>query len=142
MQRTATVVPIRTRTAPDYEDLVLLRIPVTSPLWAEGLPPVPNALLVTVAFSDPEVEAEHADPLGLLGYVDVGCLSQAAPDDPGGSPGTVDLLLTRDACDRFPLWRDQLLTSGGRVWDLSLGPVARMLGPAVAPHLNALTGTT
>ncbi len=109
---------------------------MTSPVWAEGLPPVPNALIVTAAFSDPEVEAEHAEPLELLGYVGVGCLSDVP--DAEGPDRTVDLLLTRTACNQFPRWRDQLLASGGRVWDLSLGPVKRVLGEAVAMHLNHL----
>ena len=134
-ERTGTVVSIQAARAPDYDDLILLRIPVTSAIWAEGLPPVPNALIVTVAFSDPEVEAEHAEPLELLGYMSVGCVSQTVPET---GEATVDLLVTRTACDQFPLWRDELLTAGGRVWDLSHGPVARFMGHAVSPHLEHL----
>ncbi|WP_370324834.1 hypothetical protein [Euzebya sp.] len=123
------------RPAPDVEadpDL-LLRIPVDTPDWAEGLPPVPDGCRVTAVFSHADVAAEHGDALALLGYELVGVLGVA--DTP-----TVDLLISRAACDRWPLWRDQLLASGGRVWDLGFGPVAAMLGPAVAVHHRTLAG--
>ncbi|MGI9018542.1 MAG: hypothetical protein ACR2HR_15815 [Euzebya sp.] len=108
---------------------LLLRIPVQSPTWAEGLPPTPEGLRVTAAFSHPDLEVEHGEALALLGYHSVG-VRPALRD----SPSTVDLLIPRAACDRFPRWRDQLLSAGGRVWDLSFGPVAELLAPAVAVH--------
>lgn len=111
------------------EPPLLLRIPVSSPTWAESLPPRPTGALVTVAFSDPEVEAEHGDALALLGYDSVGPVQLLPVDQP-----FVDILIPRAACDRWPLWRDQLLNAGGRVWDLAFGPVASMLGAAVQVH--------
>lgn len=111
---------------------LLLRIPVSSPTWAETMPPTPAGLTVTVAFSDEDVEAEHGDALAQLGYVSVGVVPLV-----GDAGATVDLLLSRAMCDRWPLWRDQLMNAGGRVWDLGFGPVAAMLGPAAAIHQNA-----
>ena len=111
---------------------LLLRIPVASPRWAETIPPTPTGVSVTVAFSSADVEAEHGDALALLGYRSVGLI----PSDGDVPPPTVDLLLTRSACDRWPLWRDQLMNAGGRVWDLGFGPVAMMLAPAVAVHAH------
>lgn len=108
---------------------LLLRIPVHSPTWAEGLPPRPTGATVTVAFSDAEVEAEHGDAMAQLGYTSVG----VRPGRRDGVP-SVDLLLPRTECDRWPLWRDQLLAAGGRVWDLGFGPVAAVMGPVAAVH--------
>lgn len=108
---------------------LLLRIPVGSPRWAEGLPPRPSGATVTVAYSDADVEAEHGDAMALLGYTSVGVRPPSRDTTP-----SVDLLLPRSECDRWPLWRDQLLSAGGRVWDLGFGPVAAMLGPTVAVH--------
>lgn len=119
------VVPFPATGAPP----LLLRIPVSSPTWAESLPPRPTGALVTVAFSDPEVEAEHSDALALLGYDSVGPVNPEPVD-----AAWVDILIPRAACDRWPLWRDQLLDAGGRVWDLAFGPVAVVLGPAVEVH--------
>lgn len=108
---------------------LLVRIPATSGTWAETLPPLPSGSHVTVAFSDADVEAEHGEALGLLGYESVGLL----PPKPDRQP-TVDLLIPRAEADRWPLWRDGLLDAGGRVFDLAFGPVATMLGPAIAVH--------
>lgn len=108
---------------------LLLRIPVGSPNWAETMPPTPVGVTVTVAFSDEDVEAEHGDALELLGYVSVGVVPLV-----GDAGATVDLLLSRAMCDRWPRWRDQLMNAGGRVWDLGFGPVAAMMGPAAAVH--------
>ena len=72
---------------------------------------------------------EHAEALALLGYHVVGTFP-ASPD----TPPSVDLLMSRDACDRWPRWRDELLAAGGKVWDLSFGPVATVLAGALEPH--------
>lgn len=111
---------------------LLLRIPVTSAIWAEGLPPLPEGLRVTAAFSDIDAEVEHSEALELLGYESVG-VRPSATSDPA-SVATVDLLIPRRACDKFPLWRDALLDSGGRVWDLGFGPVAARLAQALSAH--------
>lgn len=108
---------------------LLLRIPVASPTWAEGLPPPPLGATVTVAYSDADVEAEHGDAMAQLGYSSVGVRPPGRDTTP-----SVDLLLPRSECDRWPLWRDQLLAAGGRVWDLGFGPVAAMMGPMAAVH--------
>ncbi|CAN5187623.1 hypothetical protein BH23ACT9_BH23ACT9_08410 [soil metagenome] len=115
---------------------LLLRIPVQTARWAECLPPRPAGATVTVAFSDAEVEAEHGDAVALLGYTSVGVRPSGRDTTP-----SVDLLIPRAECDRWPLWRDQLLNAGGRVWDLAFGPAAAMLGPAVAVHQRAADGT-
>ncbi len=108
---------------------LLLRIAISSPRWAESIPPVPTGLRVTVAFSDPEAEAEHADAVALLGYAVVGTVDL----EPMGEP-SADFLIPRLACDRWPLWRDQILGAGGRVWDLAFGPAAVILGHALRVH--------
>lgn len=107
----------------------LLRVPIDDPRWAEALPPVPDGADVTVVFSDPEVEAEHADAVSLLGYRVVGALAATAQPE-----ASADLLIPRAAVDRWPVWRDGLLTAGGRVYDLSFGPVAHALADAIAAH--------
>lgn len=108
---------------------LLLRIAITSPRWAESIPPVPTGLRVTVAFSDPEVEGEHADAVALLGYEVVGSVDVEPVEAPAA-----DFLIPRTACDRWPLWRDQILGAGGRVWDLAFGPAAVVLGHALSVH--------
>lgn len=108
---------------------LLLRIPVTSPTWAESMPPMPTGAGITVAFSDPDVEAEHGDAVALLGYPSVGVLPPST-----ALPPSIDLLIPRTAADRWPLWRDAVLSAGGRVWDLAFGPVAMKLASAVAVH--------
>ena len=113
----------------EEEPPLLLRIAITSPTWAEVVPPAPAGVDVTVAFSDAEVEAEHADAVALLGYRSVGAVSDA----PGG-PASAEFLIPRSACDRWPVWRDELLRSGGKVWDLAFGPAAAMLRTRLAVH--------
>ena len=112
------------------EPPLLLRIPVDGPSWAEALPPVPAGLHVTAAFSDDDTLAEHGDAVDLLGYEVVG----AHHEDGVDVPRRLDLLVPRRALDRWPLWRDELLTAGGRVFDTAMGPVARLLGPTLAIH--------
>ncbi len=116
--------PVRSASPP-----LLLRIAITDPRWAESIPPVPTGLRVTVAFSDPDVEAEHADAVALLGYAVVGSVDVEPIDAP-----SADFLIPRVACDRWPLWRDQILGTGGRVWDLAFGPAAVVLGHALSVH--------
>jgi hypothetical protein len=108
---------------------LLLRVAITGPAWAEAVPPLPEGADVTVAFSDPEVEAEHADAVALLGYAVVGAVDAEPVDDP-----SADFLIPRAACDRWPLWRDALLGTGGKVWDLGFGPAAALLRHRLVPH--------
>lgn len=108
---------------------LLVRIPVTAPDWAESLPPMPDGADITVAFSDADVEAEHGDAVALLGYLSVGAIPTLAD-----MPPSIDLLMPRAAADRWPRWRDEVLSSGGRVWDLAFGPVAMMMASTVGVH--------
>lgn len=114
---------------PDDEPPLLLRIAITSPTWAEVVPPAPAGVDVTVAFSDPEVEAEHADAVAFLGYRTVGSIDIEPVELP-----SADFLIPRSACDRWPVWRDELLRSGGKVWDLAFGPAAALLRHSLAVH--------
>lgn len=126
------------RLAPSHSSVplqqrVLLRLPVVAGLWAEDLPPVPTGMDVTASFSDADAAGEHADALALLGYRIVA--AQVGVDPAADTAPSVDLLMPRDFLDRWPMWRDALMASGGRVYDLSFGPVARLLGDVLAPHL-------
>lgn len=111
------------------EPPLLVRIPITSPMWAESLPPMPTGAKITAAFSDPEAEGEHADAVALLGYHLVGVVGDEVADPP-----FVDLLVARTVADRWPVWRDEVLIAGGRVWDLAFGPAAMRMASAVAVH--------
>ncbi len=114
----------------DSAPAVLLRVPVGSPTWAESVPPLPEGAHVSVAFSSPDVEAEHGEALGLLGY------SIAGAYGPGGGDEvpSADFLVQRLDLDRWPRWRDELLAGGGRVFDLAMGPARILLAPALAVH--------
>lgn len=125
-RRDDAVVALRSTASPPP---FLLRIPITSPTWAEALPPLPDGARVTVVFSDEDAEGEHADAVALLGYRVAGSLRARAQAIP-----TADLLIPRRAVDRWPVWRDGLLAAGGRVYDLSFGPVARALAEEIAAH--------
>jgi hypothetical protein len=117
---------------PEESAPLLLRIAITSPTWAEAVPPVPQGADITVAFSDPEVEAEHADAVAQLGYRPVGAVDVEPIDLPAA-----EFLIPRSACDRWPVWRDELLHAGGQVWDLGFGPAAALLRHRLVVHRAA-----
>ena len=112
---------------------VLVRLPLASSAWAEGVPPVPRGAVVTAAFSSDDAEAEHRDALELLGYRSVGVRDGAVL----GEAPSVDFLLPAGALEEHPDYGRAVLEQARQVWDLAFGPARLALERSLRCHLLA-----
>lgn len=120
-------------TAPSLpEGAVLLRVPVTGPGWPETLPEVPTGGTVTVTVGRPEL-LPSGDGTARRGYLVVGAASDTRPIG-----DVVDLLVPLPLQQAAPAWWSDLLRRAHRAFDLSHGPVQRVLGAELALHARAL----
>lgn len=108
------------------------RLQVVPGHWAEGIPPVPDGFVVTVSFGTPADAEEHAEALGLLGYVHV----QAPVAGPGSGEPVAWMLVSGDLARAHPAWWEEVRGSADRVYALAMGPVQRLLAPLLTAHLT------
>lgn len=112
---------------------VLLRVPVRDRGWPRQLPTPPLGWRVTVTVGDVDLLPGPGDGLEPSGYVVAGV---AADHRPLGS--VVDLLVPSDLRHHDPAWWTAAHAQAARVFDLSFGPVARLLAAEVDLHLRAV----
>jgi hypothetical protein len=108
----------------------LVRVLATGGEWIHRLPDVPDGREVTVAIGT-TAHREVAD-LDLLrsGYRIVG------PQPQSHLPRGVELLVTADLMTEHPRWWRALLEQADAAFDLRLGPVQRVMGTHLTPHLT------
>jgi hypothetical protein len=116
-------------TAETVGDGVLVRLAVRGDRWAEGIPPLPDAFVVSVSFSCEEAADLHGDALALLGYRVV-----AVPPGRAGA-FEADFLVSRGLASAHPTWWQALLGQADRAYDLAYGPVAAVLGDVLRTHI-------
>jgi hypothetical protein len=114
---------------PTTSDGALVRLAVSGDAWAEGIPPVPAGVDVTVTFTDAEAALVHGDALGLLGYRVVGVAPHAAAAGPAA-----DLLIPQAALEAHPRWWRALADQAERAYSLLLGPAAASLAEVLRAH--------
>ncbi len=112
---------------------LLVRLPAAGPTWADTLPGLPEGVEVTVTLGRSELLPIDTGPLRQRGYRVIGAASARRPIG-----DVVDLLVTDEVRDAAPGWWSALLTRAERVFDLSMGPVQRMLQPELAVHVRAM----
>lgn len=116
---------------------LLVRVRVASPSgpapqsWVRSLPRVPRGETVTITVNDPRLRRIPVDDLVSHGYRIVGVRDAARRT----SAATVDLLVTAELIAAHPQWAARLRARAERAFDLSMGPVLRVLGDVVALHL-------
>jgi hypothetical protein len=106
----------------------LARLTIEHECWAEELPPLPAGHTVTVAFSTKDLAAEHAEAIEQLGYRVVGVYGSPC------TPPTADFLVSEALIEAHPTWWRALSARADEVYVLELGPVRRLLGPALRVH--------
>lgn len=111
---------------------LLVRVPARDRAWVRTLPPVPDGRTLTVTLGHVDLAPVPVDDLVAAGYRIVGA---AADHRPLG--WLVDVLVPPDLRERNPKWWEALVTRADRVFDLQLGPVARVLAAEVDVHLRA-----
>lgn len=108
----------------------LVRVLATNGGWIHRLPDVPGGHEVTVAIGT----AAHRDvaDLELLrsGYRIVG------PQPQSRLPEGVELLVTAELMTAHPRWFRALLDVADAAFDLRLGPVQRVMGTHLTPHMG------
>lgn len=112
---------------------VLLRVPVRDRGWPRQLPTPPPGCQVTVTVGDADLVPGPGDGLESSGYVVAGVAADHRPLGP-----VVDLLVPGDVRRRDPAWWTAVHAQAARVFDLSFGPVARLLAAEVDLHLRAV----
>lgn len=112
---------------------VLVRLPASGPSWASDLPTVPDAREVTVTLGRAELLPVDTGLLRDRGYRVIGAASTHRPIG-----DVVDLLITEDLRTSAVDYWTHLLAGAQRVFDLSLGPVQRMLHAELALHARAM----
>lgn len=101
--------------------------------WVRGLPAVPGGRTVTVTVSDDRLREVPADDLISRGYRIVGV---RAPT-PRSRGACLDLLITAELLAAHPEWAARVRDRAERAFDLSMGPVQRVLGDVIALHLGS-----
>lgn len=119
-------------TGPPADGSVLVRIPVSGRGWARALPPVPAGGTLTVTLGHADLAPVPVDDLIASGYRIAGI---AADHRPLGA--VVDVLVPPAVRAANPAWWTTLVTAADRVFDLRLGPVARVLAAEIALHRRA-----
>ena len=112
---------------------VLVRLPASGPSWATCLPVVPDAREVTVTLGRAELLPVDTGLLRDRGYRVIGAASAQRPIG-----DVVDLLITEELRTSAAGYWARLLADAERVFDLSLGPVQRMLHAELALHARAM----
>lgn len=108
----------------------LVRLPIGHGPWAESLPPVPDGHRVTLSFSSPGLAEEHAEAIGLLGYVEVG-----GPAD-GGGADVAWLVVPAPLARAHPTWWATIRAGADAVYHLGMGPVVRQFAALLATHVG------
>lgn len=111
---------------------VLVRIPVVGRGWPRALPAVPGGETLTVTLGHADLAPVPVDDLVASGYRIAGV---AADHRPLGS--VVDVLVPAALREAHPDWWRDLAGHADRVFDLRMGPVARVLAPELALHQRA-----
>ncbi|MTV25429.1 hypothetical protein FTX61_08415 [Nitriliruptoraceae bacterium ZYF776] len=119
-------------TGPPVDGTVLVRIPVSGRGWARALPPVPDGGTLTVTLGHADLAPVPVDDLVASGYRIAGV---AADHRPLGA--VVDVLVPPAVRDANPVWWAAVVAAADRVFDLRLGPVARVLAAEIALHQRA-----
>jgi len=112
---------------------VLVRVAAHDRTWARRLPPVPGGRVLTVTVGHPDLLPVDGDDLLLGGYRIAGV---AAAHRPVGH--NIDVLVPGNLRRGDADWWEDLLAGAERVFDLRLGPVARVLAAELDLHLRAL----
>ncbi|MFA9429038.1 hypothetical protein [Egicoccus sp. AB-alg2] len=112
---------------------VLVRVTAHDHSWARRLPPVPDGRVLTVTVGHPDLLPVAVDDLVSGGYRIAGV---AAAHRPVGR--NVDVLVPGELRRAHLGWWEQLLVGAERVFDLRLGPVARVLAAELDLHLRAM----
>jgi hypothetical protein len=119
---------------PAPPDGALVRLSVDGDAWAEGVPPVPEGVEITVTFTDAEAALVHADALTQLGYRVMGVqphgLAKAA---------AADFLVPQDVLESRSTWWRALAGQADRAFSLAAGPVLSSLGSILRLH-SAVAG--
>jgi hypothetical protein len=108
----------------------LARLIIEHGCWVEEVPPLPAGHAVTVAFSTPDLAAEHAEAIERLGYRVVGAHEEVE------SLPTADFLVPEALIESHPAWWRALVDQADRVYVLELGPARWALSAALRVHLH------